>query len=241
MHEKNSFVTLTYDENHVPHDFSLNYSDFQLFMKRVRARIGRARVRFYMCGEYGETHSRPHFHACLFGLRFDDMYAWRKSPAGFQLYRSPTLESLWTAGSAEVGDVTFESAAYIARYIVKKVTGPNAAKHYEIMDPETGEIFQRRPEFTRMSLKPGIGYTWYEKYKKEVFPHDRVVVRGVECKPPKYYKLLLDRDPSLMSDNVEYARYLKGLELAPDNTDDRLRVKEDVCKSRIKTLRRSIE
>lgn len=239
MHADNCFVTLTYDDDHVPHDYSLNYRHFQLFMKRVRKSY--SRVRFYMCGEYGETYSRPHFHACLFGLRFPDLYPWRKTGAGFDLYRSPSLESLWPYGSAEVGDVTFESAAYVARYIVKKVTGINAEEHYKIVDPSTGEIYDRVPEFTRMSLKPGIGFSWYDKYKSEVFPLDRVVVRGVECKPPRYYKLLLDDEPGLMADNVEYARYLQGIKLSLDNTDERLRVKEIVCKARIKNLRRSIE
>lgn len=239
MHAVNSFVTLTYDDNHVPHDYSLNYRHFQLFMKRLRKAYGP--VRFYMCGEYGETYQRPHFHACLFGVRFSDLKEWRKSGAGFQLYRSSGLEKLWTYGSAEVGDVTFESAAYVARYCVKKVTGRNAEKHYEMVDGETGEVYSRIPEFTRMSLKPGIGATWYEKFKREVFPLDRVVVRGTECKPPRYYKYLLDAAPDFMSDSVDYQRYLKGRELASDNTEDRLRAKEAVCIARTNKLRRSLE
>jgi len=238
-HEYNSFVTLTYNEDSIPHDFSLNYRHFQLFMKRLRKDF--PRVRFYMCGEYGESFSRPHYHACLFGVRFSDLKPWRKSEAGFQLYRSDRLERLWSHGNVEVGDVSFESAAYVARYCMKKVTGPNAELHYQAIDPETGEIYNRIPEFTRMSLKPGIGFPWYERFKKEVFPLDRVVVRGVECKPPRYYRLLLDKESPLMSAGVEYQRYVKAMDLASDNTEDRLRVKEDVCRSRIKSLNRSIE
>ena len=83
-------------------------------MKRLRARFRARTIRFYMCGEYGETYSRPHFHACLFGLRPDDLYPWRKSAAGFDLYRSPLLEELWSKGSVEVGDVTFESAECVS-------------------------------------------------------------------------------------------------------------------------------
>lgn len=240
MHLDNSFITLTYDDDHVPNDYSLNYRHFQLFMKRVRRNLN-ARVRFYMCGEYGETYSRPHYHACLFGFRPDDLYPWRMSGAGFQLYRSPMLERLWPRGSVEVGDVTFESAAYVARYIMKKVTGSHAESHYEMVDGVTGEVFTRVPEFTRMSLKPGIGATWYAKYQSEVFPLDRVVVRGVECKPPRYYSNLLKSTPGYLSDDVEYSRYLKALKLADDNTEDRLYVKEEVCKARIKTLRRNVE
>lgn len=240
MHKDNCFVTLTYDDENVPSDYSLNYRHFQLFMKRLRKSLD-AKVRFYMCGEYGETYSRPHYHACLFGYRPQDLYAWRKTGAGFQLYRSGMLEKLWVSGSVEIGDVTFESAAYVARYIMKKVTGVNAEKHYEMVDGDTGEVYSRATEFTRMSLKPGIGHSWYEKYKSEVFPLDRVVVRGIECKPPRYYTDLLKSDPGFVSDDVEYSRYLKSLKLLDDNTKERLAVKEEVCKARIKTLRRSVE
>lgn len=237
MHDNNSFVTLTYDDDHIPMDFSLNYRHFQLFMKRLRRKYGN--VRFYMCGEYGDRTLRPHFHACLFGVRFEDCYPWRKSSSGFHLYRSPVLEALWSYGSVEVGDVTFESAAYVARYCIKKVTGPRADEHYEAVDGCTGEIYAREPEFTRMSLKPGIGATWYEKYKSEVFPLDRVVVRGVEAKPPRYYKLLLDSADDYMSDEVEAARELKAREVMSENTPDRLAVRERICKVRVSKLKRS--
>lgn len=235
MHEDNCFVTLTYNEDTIPSDWSLRYRDFQLFMKRLR-KSANFPVRFYMCGEYGETYSRPHYHACLFGYRPSDLYDWRKSASGFKLYRSSSLESIWSAGSVEVGDVTFESAAYVARYIVTK----NSGKEY-IVDPDTGELYARPPEFTRMSLKPGIGYPWYEKYKREVFPLDRVVVRGVECKPPRYYTLLLDRQAPFMAADVEYERYVRAVDAAADNTAERLRAKEVVCKVRISKLHRSFE
>lgn len=244
MHDSNSFITLTYDDDHCPDDLSLCYSHFQLFMKRVRKKF-KMRVRFYMCGEYGEDLGRPHFHAILFGAWFSDRYPWRLSPSGFQLYRSSLLESLWTYGNCEIGDVTFESAAYIARYCMKKVTGDKADEHYKVVDSDTGEIFWRVPEFNRMSLKPGIGAEWFAKYRSEVFPLDRVVVNGSECRPPKYYKRLLDSLPSDsgiadLVDGVDFRRYLSGVAMASDNTRERLRVKEVVAKSKIKTLLRKL-
>lgn len=257
MHDFSCFVTLTYTDESLPADSSLRYRDFQLFMKKLRKLKGS--VRFYMCGEYGEKFFRPHFHACLFGCSFEDRYYWRTSDSGFRLDRSQTLERLWGRGNCEIGDVTFESAAYIARYVVKKITGPMAEEYYKIVDPETGEIFNRRPEFTRMSLKPGIGATWYEKYKNEVFPMDRVVMRGRQMKPPKAYTRILKRTGmpvdseqvwglfsyispvDLMSDEVEHARYMQSLELISDCTPDRLAVRERVCKAKIKSLQRNIE
>lgn len=236
MYDNNSFVTLTYDDDHVPHDFSLHYRDFQLFMKKLRKSVGF--VRFFMCGEYGEQTSRPHFHACLFGYRPGDLYYWRKLPSGFDSYRSPSLEAIWTDGACEVGDVTYESAAYVGRYCLKKVTGSAAKEHYSAVDGSTGEIYERRPEFARMSLKPGIGRTWFDRYRDEVFPRDRVVVRGVECKPPRYYKKVYDSISGVESDDVDYRRYLKGLKFSGDNTEDRLRVKEEILRARVMQLKR---
>lgn len=241
LHDSNSFVTLTYSEDFIPEDFSLRHSDFQKFMKRLRERYEGKRIRYYMCGEYGENYSRPHYHSCLFGVGFPDRYPWRKSAAGFQLYRSETLEKLWPFGQCEIGDVTFESAAYVARYVMKKITGDQADEHYKIVDPETGEIYWRLPEYTRMSLKPGIGADWYRKYKDEVFPLDRVVVRGVECKPPRYYDNLLAACDEESFGAIKEERRRKAVRLNEDNSIDRLRVKETVAKARLSKLKRAIE
>ena len=69
-----------------------------------------------------------------------------------------------------IGDVSFQSAAYIARYCVQKVTGQLAESHYRVIT-EDGEIIDREPEFNHMSLKPGIGAEWLKRYKSDVFPH----------------------------------------------------------------------
>lgn len=240
LYDFNSFINLTYSDEHLPEDCSLNYIHFQKFMRRVRKHF-KMRVRFYMCGEYGERYGRPHFHACLFNCFFEDRYYWRMSDSGFPLYRSPTLEKLWPFGHCEVGDVSFDSVAYIARYICKKVTGPAADDHYRIVDPDTGEIFNRVPEFTRMSLKPGIGADWYKKFRSEVYPLDRVVVNGKEVKPPRYYDELLKREDNFLSDDLEYKRYLRAMELQADNAPDRLRALEAVTQARLKSKIRSLE
>lgn len=240
MHDWNTFVTLTYSKENLPEWNSLNYRHFQLFMKRMRKRMG-IPIRFFMCGEYGEREKRPHYHACLFGVFFSDRYPWRISPSGHQLYRSPMLESLWDLGNAEIGDFCFDTAAYVARYIMKKVTGPEAESHYAKLDLLTGEIGAVTPEFIRMSLKPGIGATWFDKYNAEVYPHDRVVINGAKAKPPRYYDKRFETLSPYVWESVEYDRYLKSLAVASDNTPDRLRVRETVTRARLSLKTRSLE
>jgi hypothetical protein len=70
LHEKNCFITLTYSPENLPKDGSLDVSHFQKFMKRFRKRFGPG-IRFFHCGEYGESLSRPHYHACIFGFDFE--------------------------------------------------------------------------------------------------------------------------------------------------------------------------
>jgi len=185
MHTENSFITLTYNEQH--YHPGLNYRHFQLFMKRLRKHAKKP-VRFYMCGEYGENNGRPHFHACLFGWSPSDKKIFKKLPSGSSLYTSATLESLWPFGFASVGDVTLESAAYVARYVMKKVTGPNSDSHYWSLNPATGELVQIEPEFNKMSLKPGIGLPFYERYKSDIYPNGTCIVQGKKMKPPSYYE-----------------------------------------------------
>jgi len=240
LHEKNCFITLTYNDDHIPPDYSLNYRDFQLFMKRLRFRFPRKKIRFYMAGEYGEKFDRPHFHACIFGLDFDDKTVFRKSPSGAILYRSETLEELWTFGYSSIGDVTFESAAYVARYIMKKINGNHAAEHYEHIDTSTGEVIHRKPEFNKMSLKPGVGAEWYKKYKSDVYPHDYVVVKGKQLRPPKYYDRLYKIDNPYEFDEVLYKRELNAKLHLVDQTPDRLAVQELVQTAALTTLKRKL-
>lgn len=235
LHESNVFVTLTYDEQHVPR--SLEYRDFQLFMKKVRRRFGA--VRFYMCGEYGERFDRPHFHACLFGLFLSDLVLFKDSE-GVKLYTSKLLDSCWGRGFVTVGDVTFESAAYVARYVMKKVTGGRAEAHYSRVDLTTGELFSLVPEFTKMSLKPGIGRRWIEKYVDDVYNYDHVIVRGREAKPPRYYDKYLAAVDPLRFESLEPGRIAKAERSASENTPERLAVRRVVTTARLKLKRRSL-
>lgn len=253
-HERNAYVTLTFNDENLPASGSLDYSIFQAFMRRVRKSFAN-RVRFYMAGEYGEKTMRPHFHALLFGADFPDRvliragnllpsYAGRSGGSTQDrsaLYSSARLGELWPLGFSSVGDVTFESAAYVARYVMKKVTGPSADEHYRRVDPSTGEIVQLVPEFNRMSLKPGIGAPWLEKFHGDVFPHDRVIVRGKEAKPPKYYVSRLERvDPKghlALKRKRRQEFFAAG---RADRTPERLEVREQVARAGLANKRRKL-
>lgn len=240
LHEHSSFVTLTYDDEHlVP---SLDYQHFQKFMKRVRKKFGR--VRFYMCGEYGEQFSRPHFHACLFGVFFSDRVPWKHLDSGSVLYRSAQLEALWPFGFSSVGDVTFESAAYIARYVMKKVTGDRADFHYLRVDTRTGEEISLVPEFNRMSLGrrkgEGIGGPWFTKFKQEVLCRDAVIAGGRPARVPRYYDVLTQAADGFLFDEIKYARLERALACVADSTPERLAVRESVASARLKYKKRTL-
>ena len=211
LHRDNQFITLTYDNENLPPDEGLRHSDFQKFLKRYRRRIqyreGK-KITYYMCGEYGENFGRPHYHALIFGHRFNDTVSLGKP----NYWRSPTLERLWPHGYSMIGNVTFNSAAYVARYIMKKQTGNKAEEHYKKVDPETGEIFDVQPEYNRMSTRPAIGKKWFEQYASDYENESRIAhVEGKAHQMPKYYlKQLKAADPDqyeiIMAERMKYAK-----------------------------------
>lgn len=236
MWQENCFVTLTYARDKLPPDASLDHRDFQLFLKRVRKFAGRP-VRFYMCGEYGPLNQRPHYHACLFNVDFrSDRVPSGRSASGELFYTSAVLERLWGHGRVSVQDLTRESAGYCARYIMKKQLGRDSWRNYVNDD---GVV--RRPEYSAMSLKPGIGAAWFEKYSKDVFPHDFVVAGGVERRVPRYYDKLMKRAGVVDSDSVEFERSKAARACVADNTDERRKAREIVHNARVSTLTRGLE
>jgi hypothetical protein len=196
MHEKSCFITLTFNDESLfarENPYSLDKTEYQRFMKRLRKKYGK-QVRFFHCGEYGDKNKRPHYHAILFGVDFDhDRKLWSNKD-GIKLFTSESLEKLWPYGFCTIGQVTFESCAYVARYIMKKQTGEKAEDYYMRWCPETGEGTAIDPEYCTMSRKPGIGKSWIEKYKTDVYPHDYVVINEHKVKPPRFYDQQLDED-----------------------------------------------
>lgn len=239
LHENNMFLTLTYRPENIPPHGSLNKKHFQDFMKRYRFWVGR-KIRFFHCGEYGESTNRPHYHALIFGHEFSD----RKLHAnigGNNLYSSDKLEELWTHGHCLIGNVTFESAAYVARYVTKKITGPKALEHYNTINYETGEVLtERTPEYVTMSRRPGIGKDWFDRYTSDVFPLDEIILRGKKLKPPRYYNQQYEKTNPDQYFQIKAARIAAGKE-NPDNCLDRRLVLEEIQYLKFQNLKRNLE
>lgn len=222
MHESSFFLTLTYDDENLPYGGTLVKSDLSLFCKRLHNRLLRRRglgIRYYGCGEYGEKTNRPHYHVCVFGYSPDDKELYVSARNGREaLYTSAEVFSLWPQGAAILGAVTFDSAAYCARYIMKKIVGPDAWQMYQRFDYSTGEIIDMEPEFTVMSRRPGIGRAWFDSFGKHAFQLDSVVMKGREMKPPRYYDGLYEVIDSAHLEALKVVRRRKARIAMKGNT-----------------------
>lgn len=203
QHKTSSFITLTYDEANLPENGSLDFKDWSLFMHRLRKHCARQhdqKIRFYAAGEYGNDPKalhrigRPHFHAIIFGHDFaadrvlkEDRNDQNKS------YHSDTLEQIWGKGRTDIGLVTLQSAAYVAQYTVKKITGQNADDHYQRFNPITGEVNKIQPEQSRQSRNPGIGKGWLDSYGPDL-DKGFVTLEGKREAIPQFYQRFMDAD-----------------------------------------------
>lgn len=259
FHDQSVFLTLTWDDEKcraldVPSPVSLDDRPFQLFMKRTRKARPGLRLSYFMCGEYGDVKQRPHYHAIVFGLGFTDQVLFKTDP--FNLFRSKELERLWPFGNSLIGEVTKETAQYVAGYLVAKDDREDSPR-YERMNVKTGEVFSVAREFARMSLKPAIGLRFLEKFTGDVSVRDASVINGKEFRPPKYYDRKMKGYMKYSPDHSEYfpsmpldaarfasnaeARAERGLSLKADSTPARLRVQEAVVRSRLALKRRLLE
>lgn len=240
LHDRSSFLTLTYHDDHLPRlkdgTPTLVLEDVQLFLKRLRKHFSPHPLRFFQCGEYGEQTSRPHHHMILFGEDFcKTRLPGPSSRSGYAQYTSPLLDSLWSKGRCTISEVSFESAAYVARYALKKVTGSPSAQHYR----------GRKPEFITMSRNPGIASGFFDEFKTDIYPHDEIVPgpdRPASL-PPKYFDKLLEKVDPAMFERVKKKR-VENLDFFsdPNSTDTRLAVRERVKKAIIKNcLKRDLK
>jgi hypothetical protein len=252
LNEDNSFITLTFrckktcpawiyhhDEKgrYIPGTkciYSVDKRDMQLFFKRLRKYYGNYSFRYLACGEYGENLGRRHYHAIIFGIDFKDKEIihqaryksyknrFTKSTGDNTLYKSEILGKLWKEGFHTIGDVTFESCGYVARYCMKKITGPQAAWHYN----------GRKPEFALMSK--GLGKDWYKKYKTDLYPKDFVTCRGIKMQPPKYYDRLLEKEDPKLFNEIKMERRKHVSDISADERVRRGKVKELITDRNLK-------
>lgn len=206
MHEDNIFVTLTYSDDNLKNN-KLNYTDFQLFIKRLRQHIYRNflksygpsnwallskeeknkafepyKISIFVTGEYGDKTKRPHWHALIFNYSPTDLKYHHSNHNKDKIYTSQTLTDLWGLGHVELGSVTFQSAAYCARYAAKKLV------HGRDQDHDYHPI-------SKKSSHQAIGKRWLEKYYTDIFNHGYLVApNGTKVPIPRYYEKWLQKN-----------------------------------------------
>lgn len=240
MHPENWFITWTYDDANVPANGSLVYSDFQSLNRRLRKELGS--FRFFVAGEYGDSFGRCHWHSINFGLRLPDLEV-KRYASGSVNYRSKALERIWGKGNVFIGTVTPQSARYVASYTLKKLGGKLADERYTRVDESSGELTFIAPEMARMSLKPGLGASWFAKYWPEVIAHRAVVGEGgTKYRIPRYFNERIDAwddDALVCSIQADFAANAASYRerTADDNTPERLRDREECTNARVKFYR----
>lgn len=237
MHEHSMFLTLTYDEDNIPTDNGLCYRHVQLFLKRLRKQTG-LKLRYFVAGEYGDKSLRPHYHMCLFGYWPSDSVRSSSVYSEHALYQSEFVQSIWGKGFAPFGEVTPQSAAYTASYVLKKWNGTDREGRYERINEFTGEVRVVEREFAHMSLKPGIGAMWLEKYHPDLFRtgHDAMRIDNGFLPIPKYFKRLYE-----CIDDLDYDEFIARMAEWSDkesnrwnNESERLLVREEVAKAKLR-------
>lgn len=234
-HENNWFVTFTYDDDHLPYTYgyldfdsgevslcgTLFYDDLQRFFKNLRIYLERHglmeenKMSYIACGEYGPQTLRPHYHACIFGLPLFDVVPVSKSSQGFQYYSSPFLQKFWPYGRVMIGEVTWETCAYVARYTTKKL---GSRPDYRDIPKELLDRYRiKNPYFylgieaekPRYSLKPAIGKRYYEEHGNRIYETDKIYLAGKKpkvIKPPAYYDKLYDVDDHVDMERIKALR-----------------------------------
>lgn len=176
-YETSIFLTLTYDEDNIPENGSLQKRDVQLFLKRLRRVLEPREIRYYLSGEYGDKFCRPHYHVILFNVSpFEKIFRFEQKRKGEYIGYC----DVWPYGLVYCGQVTDDSACYVAKYTTKKVKGKGSHEFYEAH----GLV----PEFALMSRRPGIGADFCDKFSPELIQHQSVISKGQEYKLPRYYQ-----------------------------------------------------
>lgn len=224
MHKENCMVTLTYNDEKIPKDGSLNYHHFKQFIWKLYQAFNK-KIRYFGAGEYGPDLGRPHYHAILFGHTFSDQKLHYERD-GLQTFTSEQLTKFWANGFATSQPVHYGTASYVARYCLKK-SGPKIAQ------------LGLEPEKAFMSRKPGIGSQWYDKYKNDLYNTDKAISGQFKVKVPRYYDKKLELDDPKRFQSIKANRIIKSQEVNDDFV--RRQVKEILAIDRTSNLKRSYE
>ena len=246
--KKGIFVTLTYDNDHMHINEGSSYGtldkrDCQLFMKRLRKEY-KNRIRFFLAGEYGETTLRPHYHAIIYGIRLSDISDCKhfgRNDLGQAYYISEEFQKIWSLGNVLLADVSWQTCAYVARYVVKKQLGENK------------KVYEERkviPEFCLMSRRPGIGADYLER-NPDCLDYKSINLStpegGVKISIPKYYlKKYQMTNPleydKIMEERRKFSCDANLLELQGTDKffEQYLRTKEENKRGSMKALKRKV-
>lgn len=245
MHSENCFLTLTYDNDHLPSNGTLIVRDLQLFWKRLHNRLLRSRgygIRFFSCGEYGDQSQRPHYHGLVFGYMPSDRKLYSRSEHG-ELWSSVFLDELWGKGAVRIGELNYKTAHYVARYVLKKVDGKKREDgHYLVYDAD-GVVSERVPEFALMSRNPGIGAPYYAKYGAEIRKHDSLVIDGKAVPSIRYYDLRAESLDLVQFRAIKRERAPKSAQESRDSLNEAIRLRsinEKLLKASLKMKARKI-
>jgi hypothetical protein len=240
-----SFITLTYDDENLPSDGSLQPDHVQKFMKLLRKKIAPLKIRVYYVGEYGENTNRAHYHLILFGYMPEDRKPFSKGSKGDQLYTSEILSSIWKKGFVTIGEFNSTTAEYCAKYVTKAPIGKKAKENFAYTDPQTGEVIKRHPPFQRASNRPGLGTSFYEKHKDQMYALDFTVIDHVERPLPKAYDRKWQKENPLEFKLLKKKRLDKGINFANRNphlgTKQGLKAVEIITKQKVHHKKRDTQ
>lgn len=167
-HKENCMITLTYAEGRCPK--KLVKRDLQDFIKHMRNKG--IHFRYFACGEYGTKNGRPHYHIIMFGYWPKDAKFDFTSDAGYPVYKSRFVESVWKNGICTVSEMSPGTAAYTAGYVDKKLG---------------------LGEFSLMSKKPGIGERYFREHLFDIYAYDNLVGAFGISKVPRYCDKVADQ------------------------------------------------
>lgn len=228
MYEDNCFLTLTFDDEHLPDKVSKN--DLTNFIKRLRNFAGDQKLKFFACGEYGSLTHRPHYHVIIFNFNFKDLKFLKMTDAGEYIYTSKTLEKLWPYGMSSVGEVSINSCSYVARYCSKQTN-------------------KKDGEFIHMSRRPGIARLWFDEHP-DIYKSDSIVGnfgKSHIVSIPRYFDKLAEANGIDISDikrmRIHNSELFNNLNLALHDTnsyEELYKLFDSLLTDKSKTLKRGL-